>query len=325
MKEVGIIGGTGYVAGELIRILVHHPEIHINFIFSHSHAGQKAMTVHEDLFTYPDLAFTDRVNAAVDVVFLCLGHGNSIRFLEKHTFSDHTKIIDLSHDFRLHEQAVFQNRKFEYGLTELYHDSIMHAENIANPGCFATAIQLGLLPLAKAHQIMDSVHIQGITGSTGAGQALTQSSHFSWRNNNISVYKPFVHQHLKEIHQSLFDCQGAFDYDLNFIPFRGDFTRGIFISMYTETRLPEKELIQLFKTIYHNKPFTVVCDSPIHLKQVVNTNYCLIHVEKHERKAFITTAIDNLLKGAAGQAVENMNLMFGFEQQAGLNFKPNYF
>jgi N-acetyl-gamma-glutamyl-phosphate reductase len=325
MTEAGIIGGTGYVAGELIRILLQHSQVNINFVYSHSHAGQKAMAVHEDLFAHPDIVFTDQVNPEVDVVFLCLGHGNSSQFLSQYKFSDKTKIIDLSNDFRLEKDALFQGYKFEYGLTEINLDKITQAENIANPGCFATAIQLGLLPLANEQLLKDEVHIHGITGSTGAGQSLSKTTHFSWRNNNISAYKPFVHQHLDEIRQSLVACQNNFDYAINFIPLRGDFTRGIFTSIYTETDLVEDELVQLYKNFYDHKPFTMVSDTPINLKQVVNTNYCLIHVEKHGSKAYITTSIDNLLKGAAGQAIENMNLMFGFIQDEGLGFKPNYF
>ncbi len=325
MTEAGIIGGTGYVAGELIRILVHHSKVNINFVYSHSYAGKKAMEVHEDLFAHPEIIFTDMVNTDVDVVFLCLGHGNSSQFLSQYKFSDKTKIIDLSNDFRLKENALFQGNKFEYGLTELNLKKITQAENIANPGCFATAIQLGLLPLAKAKLLKNEVHIQGITGSTGAGQALSRTSHFSWRNNNISVYKPFTHQHLDEIRQSLVACQDDFASDLNFIPLRGDFTRGIFTSIYTDCNLEINELKKLYNDFFKDALFTLVSETPINLKQVVNTNYCLIHVEKHGNKAFITTAIDNLLKGASGQAVENMNLMFGFAQDEGLRFKPNYF
>ena len=325
MTEVGIVGGTGYVAGELIRVLIRHPLVNINFVYSHSHAGEKVLKVHEDLFTHPEIEFTDVVTEDVDVVFLCLGHGNSGRFLNKHPFSDKTRIIDLSNDFRLNSNAVFLGNKFEYGLPELNREKIILADNIANPGCFATAIQLGLLPLANARQLTNDIHIQGITGSTGAGQALSATSHFSWRNNNISVYKPFTHQHLDEIHQSIAACQPGFNQEINFIPLRGNFTRGIFTGIYTGCDLEENELVQLYKTFYEGETFTVISDTPINLKQVVNTNYCLIHVEKHGNKAFITTAIDNLLKGAAGQAVENMNLMLGIKQDESLHFKANYF
>lgn len=324
MIQVGIVGGTGYVAGELIRILINHPEVNIDFVYSHSQAGKKVAVVHADLFAHPEIEFTHYVNENVDVVFLCLGHGNSNQFLSKYKFSDSTKIIDLSRDFRLKENAVFQGRKFVYGLVEMKRESISQAQNIANPGCFATAIQLGLLPLAKQQWLNSDIHIHGITGATGAGQLLSETTHFSWRNSNVSVYKPFIHQHLDEIRQSLVSCQDDFNRELNFIPVRGDFSRGIFASIYTNCDLGQDELVNLYKTFYKDKAFSYVSDDPINLKQVVNTNYCLMHVEKYENKAFITTAIDNLLKGAAGQAVENMNIMFGFAQDTGLNFKANY-
>lgn len=325
MIKAGIVGGTGYVAGELIRILIHHPEVNIGFVYSHSQAGNNIMDVHKDLFTNPDMQFTDRINPDVDVVFLCLGHGNSTQFLSQHQFSQSTRIIDLSNDFRLKEDAGFQDRKFVYGLVEKNLESIKQAQNIANPGCFATAIQLGLLPLAAENLLQNEVHIHGITGSTGAGQAMTETTHFSWRNDNVSVYKPFTHQHLGEIRQTLESYGNDQKSELNFIPVRGNFTRGILVSIYTKCDQPEDELVTIYKTFYKDKIFTYVSDKPIHLKQVVNTNYCLIHVEKHENKVLITSVIDNLLKGAAGQAIENMNLMFGFVPNAGLVFKPNYF
>ena len=325
MIQAGIVGGTGYVAGELIRILIHHQEVNINFVYSHSQAGKKVMDVHQDLFTNPELQFTDKINPDVDVVFLCLGHGNSNKFLDEHQFSESTKIIDLSNDFRLKENESFQDKKFVYGLVEKNKELVEQAQYIANPGCFATAIQLGLLPLAAQNLLQDEVHIHGITGSTGAGQSMAETTHFSWRNGNVSVYKPFIHQHLAEIGQTLEPYGNDLKNKLNFIPVRGNFTRGIFISIYTNCDLPEEELVTLYKTFYKESVFTIVSDSSIHLKQVVNTNYCLLHVEKHENKVLITSAIDNLLKGAAGQAVENMNLTFGFAPDAGLNFKPNYF
>ena len=325
MIQAGIVGGTGYVAGELIRILIHHQEVNINFVYSHSQAGKKVMDVHQDLFTNPELQFTDKINPDVDVVFLCLGHGNSNKFLDEHQFSESTKIIDLSNDFRLKENESFQDKKFVYGLVEKNKELVEQAQYIANPGCFATAIQLGLLPLAAQNLLQDEVHIHGITGSTGAGQSMAETTHFSWRNGNVSVYKPFIHQHLAEIGQTLESYGNDLKNKLNFIPVRGNFTRGIFISIYTNCDLPEEELVTLYKTFYKESVFTIVSDSSIHLKQVVNTNYCLLHVEKHENKVLITSAIDNLLKGAAGQAVENMNLTFGFAPDAGLNFKPNYF
>ncbi|MBE0651726.1 MAG: N-acetyl-gamma-glutamyl-phosphate reductase [Bacteroidales bacterium] len=325
MIQAGIVGGTGYVAGELIRILINHQEVNIDFVYSHSQSGKKVMDVHQDLFTNPELQFTDKINPEVNVVFLCLGHGNSMKFLNEHQFSESTKIVDLSNDFRLKENAVFQNKKFVYGLVEKNRELIEKAQFIANPGCFATAIQLGLLPLAAKGLLQDEVHIHGITGSTGAGNSMTETTHFSWRNNNVSIYKPFTHQHLGEIGETLASFGTESKSKLNFIPVRGNFTRGILVSIYTNCDLPEEQLVTFYKTFYKESVFTVVSDKSIHLKQVVNTNYGLLHVEKHESKVLITSVIDNLLKGAAGQAVENMNLMFGFAQNAGLILKPNYF
>lgn len=325
MIQAGIVGGTGYVAGELLRILMYHPEVNIRFVYSHSHAGEKIQSVHEDLFMLGELTFTGDVDVDVDVVFLSLGHGNSTKFLQQYAFSAKTKIIDLSNDFRLKENSRLEHRVFTYGLVEKNLEDIVSSENIANPGCFATAIQLGLLPLAKMKILHDDIHIQGITGSTGAGRSLSETTHFSWRNNNVSVYKPFVHQHLDEIMETLTDLQSLFNREVNFIPVRGAFTRGILTTIYTECELSEKALVRLYKDFYAEKTFTVVSDLPIHLKQVVNTNYCLLHVEKHGNKVLIVSAIDNLLKGAAGQAVENMNLMFGFAADEGLKLKPSYF
>jgi len=325
MIQAGIVGGTGYVAGELIRILIHHQQVNINFVYSHSQAGKKVMDVHQDLFTNPELQFTDKMNPEADVVFLCLGHGNSTKFLAQNQFSENTKIIDLSNDFRLKKDAVFQDKNFVYGLVEKNKELIEKAQNIANPGCFATAIQLGLLPLAAENLLKNDVHIHGITGSTGAGNSMMETTHFSWRNNNVSVYKPFVHQHLAEINETLESFGNELKSELNFIPVRGNFTRGILVSMYTKCDLPEEELVAFYKSFYENSVFTKVSHKSIHLKQVVNTNYDLLHVEKHENKVLITSAIDNLLKGAAGQAVENMNLMFGFPPDTALNLKPNYF
>lgn len=325
MIQVGIIGGTGYVAGELIRILMYHPEVNLRFVYSHSHAGEEIHSIHKDLFMLEDQKFSAEMDADVDVVFLSLGHGNSTKFLHEDPFSDTTKIIDLSNDFRLKGDSHQGRRMFTYGLVEKNRKAIVSSENIANPGCFATAIQLGLLPLAHQKILHGDIHIHGITGSTGAGRTLSETSHFSWRNNNVSVYKPFVHQHLDEIKETMLNCQPEFNQELNFIPLRGDFARGILATIYTECDLSEQALIQLYKDFYKDKMFTVVSDSPIHLKQVVNTNYCLLHVEKHGNKAFIVSAIDNLLKGAAGQAVENMNLMFGFAEDEGLKLKPSYF
>ena len=325
MIKVGIVGGSGYVAGELLRSLIHHPEVTIDFIYSHSHAGKKAVELHHDLFNHPELVFSDKVNPEIDVLFLCLGHGNSNKFLSNHQFSDATKVIDLSNDFRLKADAIFEGKTFVYGLVDLNRDKIKKAQHIANPGCFATAIQLGLLPLAEKQLLKSEVHINAITGSTGAGQSLTPTSHFSWRNNNISTYKEFNHQHLGEIGESLVSLQNDFSEALNFIPVRGDFTRGILATIYTESTLSEEELIQRYQAFYVNEPFTHVVESTVDLKQVVNTNHCLIQVKKHGNKVLITSVIDNLVKGAAGQAIQNMNLICGLEEATGLNFKASYF
>ncbi|MBN2614138.1 MAG: N-acetyl-gamma-glutamyl-phosphate reductase [Bacteroidales bacterium] len=325
MIKVGIIGGTGYVAGELIRLLLQHPETELSFVYSHSQAGKKISEVHQDLFAATEMKFTDQVLKDTDVLFLSLGHGLSKKWLQENPVSGGTKIIDMSNDFRLNEDAQFAERTFVYGLPETNKSLISQSDSIANPGCFATAIQLGLLPLASDHKLTGSVHIYGITGSTGAGNQFAETTHFSWRNNNISVYKPFVHQHLGEIGETVKTLQPEFDQELNFIPVRGDFTRGIFISLYTEIELSDEELNKLYQGYYQHAPFTFVSANPIHMKQVVNSNYGLVHVEKINGKALVTVAIDNLLKGAAGQAVENMNLMVGFPQDKGLSLKANYF
>lgn len=321
MIQVGIIGSGGYVAGELIRCLVHHPKVSINFMYSNSQAGKKVDETHEDLFNHPELTFTNEINPEVDVVFLCLGHGNSNQFLKENSFSDATKIIDLSNDFRLKADA----NDFIYGLVELNKTAIKTAQKIANPGCFATAIQLGLLPLAKAGLLQNDVHVNAVTGSTGAGQSLSTTSHFSWRINNLSVYKPFNHQHLGEIGESVLSLQSGFDNDINFLPLRGDFTRGILATQYTKCNLSEQELIALYADFYKDAPFTFISEKIINLKQVVNTNNCLIQIQKINDKVLITSAIDNLLKGAAGQAIQNMNIMFGLKETTGIKFKANYF
>jgi N-acetyl-gamma-glutamyl-phosphate reductase len=321
MIKVGIIGSGGYVAGELIRCLVHHPHISIDFMYSKSQGGKKIAEIHEDLYNYSELEFTNKINQEVDVVFLCLGHGNSSEFLNKNSFSAETKIIDLSNDFRLKADA----NDFVYGLVELNKTAIKSAKKIANPGCFATTIQLGLLPLAKAGLLQHDVHVNAITGSTGAGQSLSATSHFSWRNNNISVYKAFKHQHLDEIGESIISLQNEFDKEINFLPVRGDFTRGIFATLYTKCDLLESELIALYQEFYKDSIFTFVSEKTLNLKQVVNTNNCLIQIQKIDNKVLITSVIDNLLKGAAGQAIQNMNIMFGLKETTGINFKANYF
>lgn len=325
MITAGIIGSGGFVAGELIRCLIHHPSVSIRFCYSHSQAGKKVAEVHQDLFQHTDLVFTDTIQTDVDVVFLCLGHGNAAEFLGRTTFSEHTKIIDLSNDFRLKANAQIDGKDFVYGLVELNKAAIQKANYIANPGCFATAIQLGLLPLAANGLLQDEIHVNAITGSTGAGQALSNTTHFSWRNNNVSIYKAFRHQHLDEIKESIHQLQESANQQINFLPVRGDFTRGIFASIYTKSDLTEEQLLDIYQNFYQDASFTFASSEPVHLKQVVNTNNCSVQVQKIDGKVLITSAIDNLLKGAAGQAIQNMNLMFNLEESAGLNLKAAYF
>jgi N-acetyl-gamma-glutamyl-phosphate reductase len=325
MIKAGIIGGTGYVAGELLRCLINHPEVEIDFVYSHSQPREYISKIHQDLFIEDSLQFTDKINAEVDVLFLCLGHGNSKKFLSQHSFAKATRIIDLSNDMRLAADATFEGNNFLYGLVELNKEEIKKAQYIANPGCFATAIQLALLPLAEHQLLQNEVHVHALTGSTGAGQAPSATTHFSWRNDNISIYKAFTHQHLDEIRESVVSLQKDFKQAINFLPLRGNFTRGIFASVYTACSLSEAELLKLFKDFYNGSAFTKVTNEPIHLKQVVNTNYCLLQVQKVDGKVLITSVIDNLLKGAAGQAIENMNLMFGFDEKSGLALKASFF
>ncbi len=322
--NVGIIGGAGYTGGELIRLLLNHPGVDISFIHSRSNAGKPVHTIHQDLLGDTDLKFTGELNDNIDVLFLCLGHGESRKFLTENNIPEKTKIIDLANDFRLTMQSEIANRKFVYGLPELNRDKIKTADNIANPGCFATSIQLGLLPLAKAGLLSD-IYTTGITGSTGAGQSLSSTSHFSWRANNIQAYKTLTHQHLGEIGESLLHLQSTNDIDLSFIPWRGDFTRGIFISSTLHCELSLEELYKLFEDYYIEHPFTHVSREQIFLKQVVNTNKAVVHLEKAGSKLVIHSAIDNLLKGASGQAVQNMNLLFGLDETSGLKLKANYF
>lgn len=319
--NVGIIGGAGYTGGELIRILLNHPDATIIFVQSASNGGNQVYDVHGDLIGETEMTFTDKFDdSTIDVLFLCSGHGQSKFFLKENTLRDDIKIIDLSQDFRI--EGTSYSRPFTYGLVEAEHEAIKSAKNIANPGCFATCIQLGLLPLGKAGKLNAEIHISAITGSTGAGQKPTSTSHFSWRNNNISVYKAFKHQHLLEIGQSLERWQSDFNKEINFIPFRGNFTRGILATIYMDTDLSEEELVMLFKNYYEQHPFVFISDENIDVKQVVNTNKGLIHLEKHGKKAFIQVVIDNLVKGASGQAVQNMNLMCGLDETAGLKLKP---
>lgn len=325
MIEVGIIGGAGYTAGELIRLLLNHPKARLNFVYSTSSYGQNLSAIHQDLVGETEIKFSNQINSSVDVLFLCLGHGNSTAFLENNVFSDHTKIIDLSHDFRLNRSSNFQAKQFIYGLPELNKNEITNANYIANPGCFATAIQIALLPLAAKNLIQSPVHINAVTGATGAGTKPSATTHFTWRDNNFSHYKAFEHQHLAEIKESLNALQETFDSDLNFIPNRGNFSRGIFATLYLELNESLEDIISLYKSYYKNAPFTIISKNEVHLKQVVNTNKCLLHLTKHNNKLLITSAIDNLLKGASGQAIQNMNLMFGFEEHEGLKLKANYF
>ena len=324
MIKAGIVGGSGYTGGELVRILLHHPAVEIDFVFSTTRAGKSVTTAHPDLLGTTDLKFTGEVNLDVDIVFLCLGHGNSTKFLNENHFSEETKIIDLSNDFRLNADANFDGKKFIYGLPELNKSKIESAAYIANPGCFATAIQLALLPLAKAGNLNKEVHVNAVTGSTGAGVSPSATSHFSWRNNNISWYKPFTHQHLGEINESLKSMQKDSG-ELFFLPTRGNFTRGILATAYTKFKGTLEEAKELYKDFYSNALFTQVAEEPIHLKQVVNTNQCHVHLHKHNDTLLITSAIDNLLKGASGQAVQNMNLIFGLEEDLGLNLKAGVF
>jgi len=325
MLETGIIGGAGYTAGELIRLLLNHAKVNLNFIYSTSNAGNKIYKVHQDLIGATELNFSSEINTKVDVLFLCLGHGNSKAFLEKNTFSKQTKIIDLSNDFRLTKDAVFKDKTFVYGLPELNKKAIKKANYVANPGCFATAIQSALLPLAKAEILQSDVHINAVTGATGAGTSLSATTHFTYRDNNFSHYKAFTHQHLGEINQSVKLLQSNFNSDINFMPNRGNFSRGIFATLYTKFDGSLEAAKKLYSEFYKEAKFTFISDEEIHLKQVVNTNKCILHLHKHEGKLLITSIIDNLLKGASGQAVQNMNLMFGFEESEGLKLKANYF
>ncbi|MEO9892104.1 N-acetyl-gamma-glutamyl-phosphate reductase [Aurantibacter sp.] len=324
MIKAAIIGGSGYTGGELIRILSNHPEVEIDFVFSTTRAGKKLSTAHPDLLGLTEMKFTGTVNPNVDVVFLCLGHGNSSKFLHENIFSNSTKIVDLSNDFRLEKDAIFEGKEFIYGLPEINKAQIEKANYIANPGCFATAIQLALLPLAKVGLLDKDVHINAVTGSTGAGISPSATSHFSWRNNNVSWYKPFTHQHLGEINESLKSFQKDSG-ELFFLPNRGNFTRGILATAYTKFDGTVEQAIQLYKDFYADTIFTQVAEAPINLKQIVNTNQCHIHLHKHEGVLLITSAIDNLLKGASGQAVQNMNLMFGLNENIGLNLKAGVF
>jgi N-acetyl-gamma-glutamyl-phosphate reductase len=323
--KVGIIGGAGYTAGELIRLLINHPNVELNFVYSTSNAGNQISKIHQDVFGDLDMKFTDTINPNIDVLFLCLGHGNSVKFLSANAFSDTTRIIDLGNDFRLEKDKVFNGKTFVYGLPELQREAIKKADYIANPGCFATAIQLALLPLAEKGLLHNDVHINAVTGATGAGTSLSETSHFPWRDNNFSYYKPFTHQHLGEINQSVKQLQNNFASEILFMPNRGNFSRGIFATLYTEFEGTLEEAKAMFKAYYKDAKYTFVSDEVLHLKQVVNTNKCLIHLHMHNNKLLVTSIIDNLLKGASGQAIQNMNLMFGLEETTGLQLKATYF
>lgn len=320
MIRAGVIGGSGYTGGELIRLLLGHPEVKLEFVFSRTRAGKPLHHAHPDLLGRTDLCFSGEAGLEVDVVFLCLGHGNSGKFLLEWEFSENTRVIDLSNEFRLKDQACFRQREFIYGLPEFQRAAIENARNIANPGCFATAIQLALLPLASKRLLNEPVHVHAITGSTGAGAGLSETSHFSWRNDNVSWYKPFTHQHLGEIEQSLEKLQGK-EPDLLFLPLRGNFSRGIFATAYTPFRGSLEEARTMYEAYYEGAAFTFLTDQPPSLKQVVNTNAAHLHLHKHGEVLLITSVIDNLLKGASGQAVQNMNLMFGIPEAAGLELK----
>lgn len=318
--KVGIVGATGYTGGELIRLLTQHPKVEIDFCYSRSKQGKKISVIHEDLF-FSNLEFTNSINENVDVVFLCLPHGEVRQFLAETKFSKSTKIIDLSNDYRLKANAD----GFVYGLPELNKKAIKKAKKLANPGCFATAIQLGLLPLAKHQLLNGEIHISAITGSTGAGNKLSETSHFSWRNNNMSSYKTLTHQHLGEINESLTQLQADYNQQLFLVPYRGDYPRGIIATSVISTDKNIDEIKKMYKTFYKDAPFVFISDTNINLKQVVNTNFCIIYLEKQGNKLIVISAEDNLLKGASGQAVQNMNLMFGFDETEGLNIKPQAF
>lgn len=320
MIRTGVIGGSGYTGGELIRILLGHPEVRLDFVYSGTRAGKPLHQAHPDLLGRTELCFTDRPDPKVDVVFLCLGHGNSGEFLSKWTFSRTTRVIDLSNEFRLEGHTSFRDRDFVYGLPEYQKAAIRDARNIANPGCFATALQLALLPLASRGLLREPVHVNAITGSTGAGAGLSETTHFSWRNNNLSWYKPFTHQHLGEVLQSLETLQQERP-ELLFLPLRGNFSRGIFATAYTRFDGSLEEAKALYASYYQDARFTMLTDDPPSLKQVVNTNAAHLHLHKHEQTLLVTSVIDNLLKGASGQAVQNMNLMFGIPEDAGLELK----
>ena len=338
--RIGILGAAGYTGGELIRLLVNHPEAEIIFANSESNAGNLVADVHEGLYGDTDLRFTAAMPfGQVDVVFFCFGHGKSEAFLKEHPIPAEVKIIDLAQDFRIKGSRPYPNAAtvgefpaptpesldFVYGLPEINRSLIAQAQHVANPGCFATCIQLGLLPAAQMELITNDVSVNAITGSTGAGQKPGSTTHFSWRNNNLSIYKAFSHQHVPEIRQSLEQVRGALTASIDFIPYRGDFARGIFATQVVKTDKPIEDIVAGYKAFYKEAKFTHYVDKALDLKQVVNTNKCLVHCDKAGNKLLVTSCIDNLLKGAVGQAVQNMNIMFGIDEQAGLHLKPSAF
>lgn len=321
--RVGIIGGAGYTGGELIRLLLNHTNVELTFVQSSSNGGKPLSNVHGDMLGETDLHFSSDHHFNIDILFFCSGHGEALKFMQENDIPVQVKVIDLGNDFRLMQSSSIRNRKFVYGLPEVNRESIRKATSIANPGCFATAVQLGLLPLA-GEGLLSEVYATGITGSTGAGQSLSSTSHFSWRSNNIQAYKTLTHQHLGEIGETL-SAQSDSKLKVHFVPWRGDFSRGIFISSQLQSDIALDKLYDLYHAFYKSHPFVVVSREPIHLKQAVNTNKCFIQIEKNENNVVIHSAIDNLLKGACGQAVQNMNLMFGLDETTGLKLKANYF
>ena len=322
MIKVGIIGGAGYTAGELLRLLLGHPEVEIKFVHSTSNAGNRITDVHAGLLGETDLLFTDKMPfEEIDLLYFCTAHGDTRKFLECTQLPDELKVIDLSMDYRIKSN----DHDFIYGLPELNRRATCKSRYVANPGCFATCIELGLLPLAKEHLLKGDISVNAITGSTGAGVKPSTTTHFSWRNNNISIYKPFTHQHLPEILQSVKQLQPDFDGEIDFIPYRGDFPRGIFTTIVVKCDLDIETIYKLYESYYERDSFTHIVNKPLDLKQVVNTNKCLIHLEKHGNKLLVTSIIDNLLKGASGNAIHNMNLLFGLAETVGLQLKPSAF